>query len=455
MRHVYAYWPLIILDIPALYPLAIDQLNRAKMFAYPSVNQFKVGNPEINRPVTNKYISLDAIGLKITDKDKDIRTYSGIFYSDNITKAIEDEEKSADKRFSKAEDKQLKKNKGKAKKTLDDDKKIEFDDTKYSADIFKTLKSSGYIDTVNKVFLDHSNTLNLEATISKVRVFQIFTPDIYEYFYKSKLYITWYLKNTYGEKIDSISNWQYSSNFTASGNKNDKMYANAIDESFHKLFENKSFTKLLNLDTNFNIADPMLSIPAVTANVAEVSDASVATVTVKRKDGGHGSGFAISNDGYILTNYHVIAGKTVKKQEDITIILPEGEEIPVKIVRFNRMRDIALLKVDKKFEKAFKLESESSYKKLMEVYTIGTPKSIELGQSVSLGLISNERKSNNNHLLQLSISINPGNSGGPLFDKSGKLHGVVTSKLVGFATEGVGFAIPSHKIASYLNIEMK
>ena len=58
-------------------------------------------------------------------------------------------------------------------------------------------------------------------------------------------------------------------------------------------------------------------------------------------------------------------------------------------------------------------------------------------------------------MLQLSISINSGNSGGPLYDKNGVLHGVVTSKLVGYATEGVGFAIPSYLIQDYLNISFK
>ena len=119
------------------------------------------------------------------------------------------------------------------------------------------------------------------------------------------------------------------------------------------------------------------------------------------------------------------------------------------------MRDIALLKINKTFEKAFKVSSIKSFKNLQEVYTVGAPKSVELGQSVSLGLLSNERKSNNQTLLQLSMSINPGNSGGALFDKSGVLHGIVTSKLVGYATEGIGFAIPSYKVAEYLNLSFK
>ena len=186
-----------------------------------------------------------------------------------------------------------------------------------------------------------------------------------------------------------------------------------------------------------------------------MSDAAASSVIVKRKDGGHGSGFAITNDGYILTNFHVLAGKYYDKLQEVTVVLNNGEEVPVKIVRYNRSRDIALLKVDKTFENPFKLTSKKSFKDLQEVYTIGAPKSIELGQSVSSGLISNERKSVDATLLQLSMSVNPGNSGGPLFDKSGTLHGVVSSKLVGYATEGIGFAIPSYLIPAYLNIKIK
>ena len=88
----------------------------------------------------------------------------------------------------------------------------------------------------------------------------------------------------------------------------------------------------------------------------------------------------------------------------------------------------------------------------MDVYTVGAPKSIELGQTFTSGLISNERNANNNQLLQLSMPVNFGNSGGPLFDQSGLLHGVIVAKLVGESTEGISFAIPAYKIGEYLNI---
>ena len=86
------------------------------------------------------------------------------------------------------------------------------------------------------------------------------------------------------------------------------------------------------------------------------------------------------------------------------------------------------------------------------MYTIGAPKSIELGQTVTTGIISNERNANNNELLQLSMPVNGGNSGGPLFNKTGVLDGVIVAKLVGESTEGISFAIPAYKIGAYLKI---
>ncbi len=195
-----------------------------------------------------------------------------------------------------------------------------------------------------------------------------------------------------------------------------------------------------------------MTIPFPTAPVTRKGNAVDACVTVKTKDG-HGSGFAISNDGYILTNYHVLPGAYRGKPNDPTIITSDNQEIPGKIIRYNKFRDVALIKVDKKFDYAFKCGNVKAYEKLQDVYTIGAPESLELGQSISAGILSNERNNNNNALLQLGMSVNAGNSGGPLFDENGVLDGVVCAKLIGENTEGVAFAIPSYLIQGYLNIK--
>jgi S1-C subfamily serine protease len=208
-------------------------------------------------------------------------------------------------------------------------------------------------------------------------------------------------------------------------------------------------------------SNSQLEIPSVQTKfdqpkgiVENVEQANTASVIIKRKDKGHGSGFAVSNDGYIITNFHVIAGKIKDKTEKMSVILANGEEFPAEIVSYNRSKDLALLKINHNFEKAFLLKTTKEFKTMQEVYTIGTPKSIELGQSISMGIISSERKNNNNSLLQLGMSLNSGNSGGPVFAKSGVLVGVVRSKLIGSNTEGVAFAIPANEVIEALNILM-
>jgi S1-C subfamily serine protease len=449
-----AYWPLFLLDVPTVYPMILDSAPFDKFFRYSSTNELSSTYKYTNKAADEKFIDLEAVKLNVENKEKDLRDYYGVSYASDMMAEMDKVEQSQLRQEQKREAKNMRK---KNKKTLlkEDDNKIVYDDTKFSEVVYKTLKKTGFVDTVNKIFPDNNNTVVLEGIIRKASVFHIWGKGSSNY-KKAKVNITWNIKNTFGEKLDSISGWSYSGDFIYNDNdKGEKMFADAVDNSYLNLLKNKRFTKYLHADTNFSITDPVLTINIAKNIVQDVSEASTATVTIKREDGGHGSGFAISNDGYIITNFHVIAGKTINKLANIKVILSNGEEIPVTVVRYNRMRDIALIKVNKSFEKAFNLSSDKTFKNLMEVYTVGTPKSIELGQSVSLGLISNERKLNNNNLLQLSMTVNPGNSGGPLFEKSGVLQGVVTSKLVGYATEGVGFAIPSYLIPAYLNLSLK
>jgi S1-C subfamily serine protease len=454
-----AYYPLTCLNVLFIFPnfdyvaFYADAYN-PKCLSYPKVNKLTFSQKYVNKLSDDKYVDLSAIKLDISDIQKDFKYYDVKYSSENLAEEIAKSEKSKDKDYAKLEKKSAKNKKNK----LEDDNKIKFDDTKFSINVYKTLKKTGYIDTINRVFPDNNNSIELEGVVKSGKVYTITSK--YQSYYKAKLDLKWYIKNTYEEIVDSVKISEYSGDFAPiTGKDRDdmfyKMYADAVENSYFKLIKDPVFKKYSKVNTNLKISDSQMILAAPKEYVREPSDAMAASVIVKRKDKGHGSGFAITNDGYIITNYHVIAGKTPKKQEELTVVLSTGEELPVTIVRFNAMQDIALLKVDKKFEKPFRLQDNKSFKLLQDVYTIGAPKSIELGQSISSGLISNERNLNNNSLLQLNMSVNAGNSGGPLFDKSGVLHGVVKSKLVGFSVEGIGFAIPSYLIPSYLNITIK
>lgn len=450
------FYPYLILDCPSIIFIGFADFN--KTFDYKSVWQLENKYKLDKRLETEKYIDFLAIKLNINDKKKDIQDYTihskgevaDMINNAVLEKAILDKEN---------EERMAKKATNKNKLTNNkNENQIKSDDTEFSKNIFKLLKQTEFIDTVKNVFQDNNNTLVLEAEIRKVDKFTVFRKgaSYSNGMYRVGMGIQWYLKNTYDEILDSVYIYEYSGDFITdfkhAKKEDDSFYFDAVERSYLKLRESKEFQNNITLNSDFTSKDEKLSIFTPKSTVKTVEEASLASVIIKRNDKGHGSGFAISNDGYILTNFHVIAGKTTDQLEGIKVILSNGEELEAKVVRYNRARDIALLKVDYQFEKAFALKSSKDFNSLQEVYTIGAPKSIELGQSITKGLISNERNANNNSLLQLSISINGGNSGGPLFDTNGLLHGVIQSKLVGYATEGVGFAIPSYLIADYLNI---
>jgi S1-C subfamily serine protease len=467
-----AFLPLLILDIPTYYGLILDPMN-PKCTAFDKIiNLENEDNKLVTRGATDKYLHISNIKLNINKSKKDLPFYYIAYDSKSLKKAIETAEIKKTNQDAMEEAKKNKKSNNKKTKTLEeDDDNLKYDDTKYSYNVYQTLKKTGFVDTVNKIFQDDNNTLVLEASINRISTFRIskgFVNSLGGEYYKAKVYLTWYIKNTYNEILDSIVTTELSGDFdkiyTYENSKANydgygKMIGDAIDISYLKLHHGTNLNKYLQMESDFKSKDPLMTLKAATGKITDKSDAALACVTIKlkedKKDVGHGSGFAITPDGYILTNYHVVAGKTRGKYNDLTVITSEGIEMPAKVVRVNSYRDLALIKVDGKFQKQFAVSSTKSFKKMQDVYTIGTPKSIELGQSVSVGIISNERKTETTNLLQLAMSVNSGNSGGPLFDANGNLQGIINAKLIGQNTEGVSFAIPGYLIEEYLNINFK
>ncbi len=468
-----AYWPLAVLDACTIYPFEVDMLNYYKLTSYDreiSFDKSSEDNKLINRSPKDKYIDVSNISMNIKDKNKDLRFIDVVYDKTDLKKAMETAESKVEAKDKKKEEKAAKKKKNKNKKTIDDEEKdIKYGDTKYSDAIYKTLKKTGFIDTVNEVVGDNNNTLVLEGSITKISTYNI--ESRFASYYKAKIFLTWYVKNTYGEIIDSVKTTEYSGDFSSIYDYSDKdspwegwgkMLGDAVDLSYLKLFKNPALAKNLPINKNFKITDAPLSLSkaAESSIVHDRSEAGEACVIVKvkenGKDAGHGSGFAITKDGYILTNYHVIAGRTEKKQKQVFVIDASGKEIPAQIIRYNKFRDVALLKVNNTFDKVFRVDNTKKFKNMQDVYTIGAPKSIQLGQTVSSGLISNLRDFNNNPIIQLNMLVNPGNSGGPVFDTNGNLHGVIRSKLYSYsAGEGISFAVPAYLLQDYLNINFK
>lgn len=156
-----------------------------------------------------------------------------------------------------------------------------------------------------------------------------------------------------------------------------------------------------------------------------------------------GSGFIISADGYIVTNYHVVA------DADVISVNLEGatgkaESIPAKLVGSDEETDIALLKVEVKKPLPFLKFGDSDKLQVGEwLLAIGNP--FGLDHTVTAGILSakgrNIRSGPFDNFLQTDASINPGNSGGPLLNMEGEVIGINTAIIA--SGQGIGFAIPS------------
>ncbi|XZF15462.1 S1C family serine protease [Chitinophagaceae bacterium MMS25-I14] len=196
---------------------------------------------------------------------------------------------------------------------------------------------------------------------------------------------------------------------------------------------------------------PSVSKPQYADNSTMIENSIKSVITVKTGTG-HGSGFLISEDGYVLTNYHVIKSDSSRMEA----IFNNGLKLPLSVVASSEAHDVALLKINGGGFAPMPLDTTDAGRKIgSEVIAIGTPESVKLGQTVTKGIISGTRQIEQDQLIQTDVSINPGNSGGALVNKNGQAVGIVVAKIKGEGVEGLGFAIPISVALHALNIRFK
>ncbi len=162
---------------------------------------------------------------------------------------------------------------------------------------------------------------------------------------------------------------------------------------------------------------------------------------------GVGSGVIVSNDGYVLTNNHVVA-----KADALQVQLSDNRTYTAKVIGTDPKSDVAVLKIDAQGLVAASLGDSSKMEVGDWVLAIGSP--FELDQTVTAGIISAVNRSTQSVILpyedflQTDAAINPGNSGGPLVNLRGEVVGINTAINSSTGTSaGVGFAIPSNTVA--------
>lgn len=167
-----------------------------------------------------------------------------------------------------------------------------------------------------------------------------------------------------------------------------------------------------------------------------------------------GSGFVITADGYVVTNYHVVEGAS-----QISFTTTDEKQHEATLVGYDRTNDIALLKAEAEDLQPVKLGSSDALQVGDQVVAIGNPLG-ELTSTLTVGYISAKERivttdGTSINMMQTDAAINSGNSGGPLFNMKGEVIGITTAKYSGTSSsgasiEGVGFAIPMDDVADML-----
>lgn len=167
-----------------------------------------------------------------------------------------------------------------------------------------------------------------------------------------------------------------------------------------------------------------------------------------------GSGFILTDDGYVVTNYHVIEGASA-----VTVVMDNQEEYQAEVIGHDSLNDVAVLKIDAKNLPAVKLGSSDALSIGDMVVAIGNPLG-SLTATLTVGYVSGKDRQVSTdstviNMIQTDAAINSGNSGGPLFNMYGEVVGITSAKYSGTTSsgasiEGIGFAIPIDDVMSII-----
>ena len=224
---------------------------------------------------------------------------------------------------------------------------------------------------------------------------------------------------------------------------------------------------------NSNGGQPMTPEQLYAANLASCVGITVnTTVNIfgqTTTSAASGSGFVLTQDGYIVTNYHVIEDAVDDSSVSIEVSFADGAQYTATLVGGEQDNDVAVLKIDATGLQPVTLGDSDQLVVGETVYTIGNPMG-ELTYSLSDGLVSaldrlittssanqttGQTETTTLNVLQTNCDINPGNSGGPLFDSYGNVVGIVTAKYTqtssGVSAEGLGLALPINDVKEIIN----
>lgn len=190
--------------------------------------------------------------------------------------------------------------------------------------------------------------------------------------------------------------------------------------------------------------------PSVVGVVVYDADAEIISDPVSQ-----GSGIIIDDQGYIITNSHVVNNS---KKNNIKIVSNTNEEFQGKVVGYDTRTDIAVIKCDKSGLFCATLGDSDQVKVGESVLALGNPLGLDFASTLTRGIVSAVNRSKSlaasNSLvkyIQTDAAINPGNSGGPLINMYGQVVGINSMKIGAAGLEGMGFAVPSNVVKTVVS----
>lgn len=247
-----------------------------------------------------------------------------------------------------------------------------------------------------------------------------------------------------------------------------------LDRGDTVIYESERPTVEVDTVANSNGGEPMTPEQLYASNLASCVGITVSTTSVNifgqtTTSAASGSGFVLTQDGYIVTNYHVIEDAAKDSSVSIEVSFADGKKYDAKLVGGEQDNDVAVLKIEASDLTPVKLGDSDQLVVGESVYTIGNPLG-ELTYSLTDGLVSaldrlitttstnpstGATETATLNVLQTNCDINPGNSGGPLFNSYGEVIGITTAKYStsssGTNVEGLGFAIPINDVKNIIS----
>lgn len=227
----------------------------------------------------------------------------------------------------------------------------------------------------------------------------------------------------------------------------------AFQKNVRALVDSEAFRKIFVVDAQQAASaqkpqsnDPIVLI-GVTPGARAIPEASGAVVAVVA-GGGHGTGFLVSSDGYVITNAHVVGSET-----KVRVRWSDGFESDGEVIRSHKARDVALVRTNPHGRQPLSLRRGAAVPG-STVFAVGTPLNLKLQGTVTKGIVSANRIFDGFSFIQSDVVINSGNSGGPLLDEKGGVVGIAVAGYdIGGAPVGINLFIPIGDAVDFLNLK--